>query len=538
MAEAQSQGTPVQLGTTATMMEDYALRRVPASWTWSWWAINWSLSGTGTAMFWLAFGGTVALAFGPWNMIIACFYATIVQGFMSLPIMKHSVDDGLDVDLLSRGMGFGFLGSAFVSAIYFAGWLVFFAIEGTIMSDSVAHWLGTPAWPWYIVVGLTFIPLNLYGMKFITRWQQWTFPLYVILVAGAIIMMWRDPTASARGIGWLAAGPEGGVISAMGILGAAAAINGVLGIDALLVMDFSRFGPKPLSRKGWWGLTAASFGPDTFFPFMMIMPLGAWFAVSMNQVDPGVYFVNLLGPLGVFFVLLTQWRINTNNCYSGTLCLANFFSRVGQFVPGRKWWIVVMCILGIAAMFSGVFLWMNQVLTVLGAFFFAWIADLLADTLIVRGRLKLTPEHVEYRRAYLYSTNPVGTVAVLAASIVGALMAFAPNFGITGTAGTLLNETAFVAAFIIAFVLHIAIAIWTQGKYYIAREPKWHPDAGKVDVMVCPTCNERVAVLDVVDCPEKGGAWLCSHCCMANRTCHEMCLKEAPAPAPQPAAGS
>ncbi|MDA8206530.1 MAG: hypothetical protein M0Z36_10700, partial [Thermaerobacter sp.] len=59
--------------------DDYANRKVPRTWSWSYWGIMLPITGGGTAGFWLAFGPALAATYGTPNVLIGLGYAIVAQ---------------------------------------------------------------------------------------------------------------------------------------------------------------------------------------------------------------------------------------------------------------------------------------------------------------------------------------------------------------------------------------------------------------------------------------------------------------------------
>lgn len=518
------QGQPVaREGTRETAVEDYALRRVPATWTWSWGHILSSVLGAGTAMFFMSLGGTLAASYGTVNAILAGVYAFIIQGILSLVLIKKSSTLGLNVDLLSRGLGYGFMGSAITSIIYCVNFVMYFAIEGQIMGHAISQFTHIPVTISYLIVGVAFIPLSLYGMKFMTKFQNWSLPLYIILLISGVAAALLNPGMRANAVGWASYMPPNMQVGGLGLLGAMGVVNGLVGIVVLLINDFTRFAPKT-GKKSILGPLAVAFIPENGFVWLIQIPIGALMYRLTGETDPGIYMVSLLGIGGLGFVLLTQVRINITNVYSGSLALANFFSRAATFVPGRKFWVYTMVALGTLSLFTPILKVVGVVLTFQGVFLFAWVGSLIADIVIVKGWLKIGPSRVEYRRAYLVGMNPVGLWAILIASTIGTLLAFGTIGGyLSGTFGNIMGGLSSLVAFFVAIIVHSLIAIGTKGQTYVVREQENYP--GKEATIHCPICSELVDRDDLACCPEHQEKWICAHCCMKERNCGEACHK-------------
>src|SRR3989344_2185105 len=90
-----------------------------------------------------AIGGAVALNYGFSNALCAILTVGLLIFLTGLPIAYYAARYGLDMDLLSRGAGFGYLGSTITSLIYAVFTFIFFALEAAIMAlalQMVVDW--------------------------------------------------------------------------------------------------------------------------------------------------------------------------------------------------------------------------------------------------------------------------------------------------------------------------------------------------------------------------------------------------------------
>ena len=113
-----------------------------------------------------------------------------------IPIAYYSAKYNVDVDLLTRGAGFGYLGSTLTSLIYASFTFIFFALEGSIMAQAFEIYFGVPLWLGYLLASLIVIPLVVFGMTLLSKLQVWTQPLWLLLLfAPPIAVVVRDPKA-------------------------------------------------------------------------------------------------------------------------------------------------------------------------------------------------------------------------------------------------------------------------------------------------------------------------------------------------------
>ena len=154
-------------------LEDYALRFTAYKVRrFSAWRIANTAIGAISFLALEAIGGAITLNYGFSNAIpaIAVAYATIV--LMGVPIAYYAVKYGVDIDLLTRGAGFGYIGSTVTSLIYATFTFIFFAIEAAIIATALQLCTGLPLPIGYIVSALVIIPLVTHGVTFISRFRR------------------------------------------------------------------------------------------------------------------------------------------------------------------------------------------------------------------------------------------------------------------------------------------------------------------------------------------------------------------------------
>ena len=84
-----------------------------------------------------AIGGTITLSYGTTNAFFAILVASVAMLLIGLPISRYAIRYGVDIDLLTRGASFGYIGSTITSLIYASFTFMLFAIEASIMSAAL-----------------------------------------------------------------------------------------------------------------------------------------------------------------------------------------------------------------------------------------------------------------------------------------------------------------------------------------------------------------------------------------------------------------
>ncbi|TYB40124.1 purine-cytosine permease family protein [Actinomadura chibensis] len=504
--------------------EDFALRYVPVGFRhWSVLSLFGVMLGITTALFFLAWGGVLVQTYGTRDLVVGMVVASAILGAISYLWADLASRTGLNSDLLSRGAGFGFMGSAFTSIIYTFNFLLFFAVEGAIMANAVmARWPQIPSAAVYSVTGLVCIPLTWYGLRLMNILMWVTLPVIVVFLG---LTVW-EAAQRPMTVDFWGYEPSSPVAAAAGppilqLMATALALSSTVPVAT----DMARFIPPHRRRIG-----AFLVGP-VFVAMTLLVPvlLGAWLSLRFGETDPGRYLPSVFGVWGVLFVVATQLRINTSNVYSGSLAYSNFFCRAFHFTPGRHWWVVLTVVLGTALMFGDVYSHLNDALTFEGVFIIAWVMAVVADMTVNKKLLKLSPEDFPYKRAHTSAFNPVGVVPV-----VFALLAALPlAFGLAGDYGKTLAP--FLAGGL-SFVLVPVVALVTRGRHYIVPSVAVNADPALVPIgsaaagtaepsdeeRECVRCADRFELAEFVTCPFHEGL-ICSVCCASDGACKELC---------------
>src|SRR5689334_180385 len=522
-------------------LEDYALRFTAKS------ARRWSAARVAnTALGAISFlaleaiGGTITLNYGAANAIAAILVVSVIIFCCGLPIAYHAAKCGIDIDLLTRGAGFGYIGSTITSLIYASFTFIFFALEAVIMAAALEMCFGIPRPIGYLISAVVIIPLVTYGITLISRFQLWTQPLWVVLhILPFVAIAWANPHSFTEWRKFAGEhGDAGGHLDLL-LFGTAASVVFSLVAQIGEQVDFLRFLPRDrrTSRTSWW-IALLGAGPGWIIFGALKLLVGsflAYFALSHGvaneqAADPAHMYLeafryvlsqpDLALALTGTFVILSQVKINVTNAYAGSIAWSNFFSRLTHSHPGRVVWLVFNVMVALLLMEIGVYKALEQTLALYSNVAIAWVGALVAD-LVINKPLGLRPPQIEFKRAHLYDINPVGVGAMTIATIVS-ISAFYGLFGPTAKA-----LSAFVAL-AAAFVSAPLIAWATGGKYYIARKPKrgWQ----NVEAIQCCICEHSFEPEDMASCPAYAGP-ICSLCCSLDARCHDLCKPHARADA-------
>ena len=517
-------------------LEDYALRfTAKSARRWSAFRVANTALGAISFLALEAIGGAVTLSYGFTNAVAAILVVSALIFAGGLPISYYAAKFGVDIDLLTRGAGFGYIGSTVTSLIYASFTFIFFAIEAAILALALEMCFGIPLSLGYILSAVAVIPLVTHGITFISRFQTWTQPVWLVLHIAPLV--WLLSAREGDIAPWTAFtglhGPHDGSFSLLAFGGAATVVFALVAQIGEQV-DYLRFLPRRPGRTDWrWWASLLAAGPGWIIPGALKMLVGSFLAylalssgISLEQAaEPTQMYLlafNLMIPspqvalalMGVF-VVISQLKINVTNSYAGSIAWSNFFSRLTHSHPGRVVWLVFNVTIALLLMELGIYKVLDRILGVYAIVAVAWVAALVAD-LVVNKPLGLSPATIEFKRAHLYDINPVGVGAVLAGTGTGVI-------AYVGAFGPLLQALAPFVALAVAFTAAPAIAVATRGRYYSARTPKTH--WGK-SVVQCCICEHSFEHEDMAHCPVYAGP-ICSLCCTLDARCHDRCKVEA-----------
>jgi signal transduction histidine kinase/CheY-like chemotaxis protein/purine-cytosine permease-like protein len=513
-------------------LEDYALRYTPRHFRkWSEFQVANTALGATSFLALEAIGGAIALSYGFSNALWAILVVGLITFLTGLPISVYAARHGVDMDLLTRGAGFGYIGSTLTSLIYASFTFIFFALEAAILALALEMVTDWPLTLCYLVSSLVVIPLVMYGITLISKLQAWSQPIWIALfVLPFACVAWQEPERFAE-FGTLAGRVSGSAGFDGLMFGAAATVAFALVVQIGEQVDYLRFLPEKTERNKvrWWAAVLMA-GPGWILPGMLKMLGGAFLAFLVLQqqipVDKAIEptHMYLAGFAYVFsdprwvlaatvvFVVVSQVKINLTNAYAGSLAWSNFFARLTHSHPGRVVWLVFNVLIAVLLMTLGVFGALERVLGLYSNVAIAWVGALVAD-LVINKPLGWSPKHIEFRRAYLYDINPVG----LGAMGVAALLAIVAYSGVLGAAAQ--AYAPFIALFT-SMAASPLLAWWTRGRYYLARReaPLWRPG----EAVKCSVCENEFESDDMASCPAYG-APICSLCCTLESRCHDRC---------------
>ncbi|MEK0084423.1 ATP-binding protein [Benzoatithermus flavus] len=521
-------------------LEDYSLRYAARSFRkWSPFVIANTALGGISFLALEAIGGAITLTYGFSNAFPAILSVSLCIFLTSLPIAYYSSRYNIDMDLLTRGAGFGYIGSTITSLIYATFTFVFFALEGAIMAQALKIALNLPLVVGYIVSSVVIIPITFMGVTMISRLQLVTQPVWALMmVLPFLFILIEEPEALRTWVDFAGAGSGGERFNYLAF-GACIGVLSSLVIQVGEQVDYLRFLPdrSEANQTAWWTAMILA-GPGWILIGGLKILAGSFLAVLVlasglprgTAVEPIQMYVKayeyvtgdpaLVLAAATVFVLISQIKINVTNAYAGSLAWSNFFSRATHYHPGRVVWLVFNILISLLLMLLGIFETLELVLAVYSNVAIAWIGAIVADLAVLKP-LAISPAFVEFRRAHLPNVNPVGCGAMAVASTLS-IVCF------MGAFGPMLQAYSAPLSFLIAFLSAIGLGVATKGRYYLARAPSLPPLPVGTTTIRCELCAHSYEPSDMAFCTFYERP-ICSLCCSLDAHCHDACKRPGPA---------
>jgi purine-cytosine permease-like protein len=535
-SELDTAPTPAPPTDTATRetLEDYTLRFAPRSYRkWSTGVVATSALGGIAYLADFAIGANIGISYGTTNALWGIAVFAVVVILTGIPVAYYAARYNLDLDLITRGSGFGYYGSVVTNVIFATFTFIFFALEGAIMAQGLELGLGVPLWLGYALSTVVIFPLVIYGMKALSTLQVWTTPLWLVLmvIPFGYLLVAHPESIDA----FLAYRGEDGRAPNIGSALLAAGVCLSLIAQIAEQIDYLRFMPPktPENTRRWWTAVLLA-GPGwvvfgaakqvigLFLAVWVIATVADGAAVANQPVHQFLEIYRDLMPgwlamtLAVVLVVISQVKINVTNAYSGSLAWTNSFTRLTGHYPGRLVFLAVNLAIALVLMEADMFDFLNTVLGFYANCGIAWVVVVATDIAVNKYLLGISPKAPEFRRGMLYAVNPVGFVSMLVAAGVSIVCFF-------GGLGETLRPYSPLVAIGLAVVLPPVLAVATRGRYYLRRtddgiDLPMYDEHGNPsgEHLTCHVCRQDYERPDMTACATHD-AHVCSLCLSTDR---------------------
>ena len=517
-------------GSAKETLEDFTLRFAPRSYRrWSTGVVAISALGGIAYLADFAIGANIGLSYGTTNALWGIGVFAVVIFLTGFPLAYYAARYNLDLDLITRGSGFGYYGSVVTNVIFASFTFIFFALEGSIMAQGLKLGLHIPLWLGYATSTIIIFPLVIYGMRVLSTLQLWTTPLWLVLmVLPFAYLLIKHPDSVSSFFAYKGNGKDSNGTTSLGSIFLAAGVCLSLIAQIAEQIDYLRFMPPrtPENSRKWWTATILA-GPGwvlfgaikqvigMFLAVYIIANVANGAGVANQPVHQFLEIYEDLLPhwaaltLAVALVVISQIKINVTNAYSGSLAWTNSFTRVTKTYPGRLVFLGFNLAVALILMEANMFSFLNTILGFYANCGMAWIVVVASDITINKFILKLSPMKPEFRRGMLYAINPVGFGSMAIAAGVSVLDFF-------GGLGSGLKPYSPLVAIVLALVLPPIIAVATKGKYYLRRtddgiDLPMYDEYGNPsgETLTCHVCHQDYERPDMAKC-ETHDAYICS----------------------------
>ncbi|ORB85707.1 hypothetical protein B1987_20105 [Mycobacterium kansasii] len=520
---------------TGETLEDYTLRFAPRGYRrWSPAVVGISALGGIAYLADFAIGANVGITWGTANALWGIGIFAVVVFTTGLPLAYYAARYNIDLDLITRGSGFGYYGSVVTNVIFATFTFIFFALEGSIMAQGLDLGLHVPLWLGYAISTLMIFPLVMYGMKVLSQLQLWTTPLWLLLMVAPFgYLVISHPESVGEFFSYAGKDGSGGVTVGSVLLAAGVCLSLIAQIAEQI--DYLRFMPPrtPQNVRRWWTWTLLA-GPGwvvfgalkqiigLFLAVYLISHMAGATAIANLPVHQFMQIYRNVMPgwlalaLAVILVVLSQVKINVTNAYSGSLAWTNSFTRVTKHYPGRIVFLAVNLAIALILMEADMFDFLNTILGCYANCGMAWVVTVASDIAFNKYLLRLSPKTPEFRRGMLYAVNPVGFGSLLLAAGFSIVAFF-------GGLGPTLRPYSPLVAIVVAMVMPPILAIATHGRYYL-RHPHdgidlpMHDEHGNpsAELLNCHVCRHDFERPDMLACHAHTGH-VCSLCVSTDK---------------------
>lgn len=480
-----------------------------------------------SSMFWFVLAGSLALAVGTADTLIALALSVVVFGVVNYLVTRYAARSGLTVVSFSRVI-FGVLGARIATLVYAATAVYFVVFEGSVIAIGFREFFGALPLPfWYAVVVVYSVPLVFGGVqRWLDRFNGVLLPFYLVGIVVAVI--W---TVARYGFdtAWLTYEPAQPVATVgPGWWYAFTAFMGIW-VIMLYTWDYARLAkPKDVRFHG-----SVTFGP--VFYLVTIFGngvVGIFLAHSipapggLSEGSVVIGLVSLMGVFGLVLVWVSQTRINTVNLYVASVTVQALATRLLRRNVSRIATAVVVGVVAYLCMLADVFAFLNEALRYQGVVVVSWVGILLTHCLSPTARA-LGAAAAEFRVGRLPRFNRAGIGVWAASSVLGlVLLAFGGAFGASWAAP--------ITAVVAVLLYQLALLASRPTTFALTRPHDPREEVADVwtDRVECAGCHLSFLAVEFDRDPARGHEPVCAACAESRPGHYQAALREATHPVP------
>ncbi|MFJ6417990.1 purine-cytosine permease family protein [Paeniglutamicibacter sp. NPDC091659] len=330
--------------------------------------------GLVSAMFFIYIGASLAQAYGTIDTLIGLAITIVIYGAINRILAGYALKHGLTVAQFSRTL-LGRKGAVLATLIFAATAIYYAVFEGAILGYAFQTQFGGPIQLWYALVVLYTIPLIAGGIqRWLDKINGWLLPIYWGGLLTAVI--WAG-IAHPNGNAWLthSTGQLPFASGGPGWLATCAAFMGVW-ILMMYTMDFAALGrAKDVKFHqrytfGWLFYTLA-FGVNSLIGIYLTFTVPG---AEATETGVAGALVQLMGPLGLLVIFVSQTRINTANYALGISNLRQFGEKALRLRLPSLAWVGIGAIIIYLLMLLPVVKYLLLALSWQGALVTGWVA--------------------------------------------------------------------------------------------------------------------------------------------------------------------
>jgi purine-cytosine permease-like protein len=275
-----------------------------------------------SALFYLLLGATLALTFGTRNALIGTALGVVALSVFGYLFSHYAIRSGQSCYLLSREI-FGTTGASLATLIFAVIAIYYAVFESSVVAIAAGKVIPAMGYRVTCAIIVCYSVLLVSGsiQKWLDKLNGVLLPIYLIGLALTVVMTLRRYGYSSD---WLSIPASSGAPAAWWNCFIA-----IFGMQLLMMitLDIGRFGRREDIRYH----TLVTFGlPFYVLTFLVNTLVGIFLAASARVANVSetvvmdVCLTVLGGPLGLFFIWVTQTRINTANYFLSSSNLQAF----------------------------------------------------------------------------------------------------------------------------------------------------------------------------------------------------------------------
>ncbi|HEY0247621.1 MAG TPA: cytosine permease [Gryllotalpicola sp.] len=407
-------------------VDDFSLRRVPASARYGWFQVAVQRFGQISALSQFLLGATLGFGMTFWGAFWALTLGAVILEIVSVFIGIIGVREGLNTSMIARWTGFGSAGSALVGLAIGMSLIGWFGIQSGVSASGLEALLPfLPTWAWSLIFGLLVTAIVLRGFNSMQWLANITVPLFLILVGWSTIVE-LSRHSFAQLVAQAPPGPHLDFISGTTL------VAGGFIVGAVVTPDMTRFNRSTADvvKQTVLGVSLGEY---------VIGLAGVLLAHAVKSSDVTTVIMSSVGWVGILVLVLGTLKINDWNIYSSGLGVVNFIDAVFGKKVNRGIVTLIMGVVGSVLAAAGILNLFTSFLTVLGVVFPPIAGIMIAEYFFVKNWRRELSEP-----GAIPATSPRWVPATLVIWAIASVIGYFVHFGIPS-----------INSVVVAFVLYL-----------------------------------------------------------------------------------